>query len=459
MEDPKDVRIRELEAEVRRLKELVAELLGRLSKNSSNSSKPPSSDIVSPPKQSDKNRKKPKKKQGAQKGHERNLRADFTPDQIDDRHTTTLSHCPNCGGRLLAQEKSDKISYQIELVEKPYRVTEYRQQAYHCECCGKTSRAPLPEGVVPGLFGPKLKALTAWMKGKGRLSFQTTRQFLSTMLHIDVSTGYIANVVREVSDSLAAPFEDFAAIVRNSVHLHCDETGLKKNGKKYWVWVFRSNNATVFKVTSSRGSQVLFDFLGIDFAGTISCDFYGAYRKFMDNSQAVLQFCWAHLIREFLFIAGKAERKTALFGKRIVQKIREMFSVIHQRDKLDGSEWRRRMNFQKLRLMQSLQWGVPDDKDAKNLVERLLSRETEYFRFIEEPIPPTNNPAEQTIRKVTIARKISLGTQSVWGARWLERFWSVETTCEQRGLNLLEFITQTFVNYLQGTATPTAVIS
>ncbi len=57
MKDPKDVRIRELEVEVRKLKELVAELLGRLSKNSSNSSKPPSSDIVSPPKTSDKNRK------------------------------------------------------------------------------------------------------------------------------------------------------------------------------------------------------------------------------------------------------------------------------------------------------------------------------------------------------------------------------------------------------------------
>ena len=110
-------------------------------------------------------------------------------------------------------------------------VAEYRQQAYRCECCGKTNRAPLPEGVVPSLFGLKLRALTAWMKSKGRLSFQTTRQFLSPMLHINVSTDYIANVVREVSDSLAAPFEDFAAIVHNSARLHCDETGLKKRVK------------------------------------------------------------------------------------------------------------------------------------------------------------------------------------------------------------------------------------
>jgi len=58
MEDPKDVRIRELETEVRKLKEFVVELLGRLSKNSLNSLKTPICDIVSPPKNSNKNGKK-----------------------------------------------------------------------------------------------------------------------------------------------------------------------------------------------------------------------------------------------------------------------------------------------------------------------------------------------------------------------------------------------------------------
>lgn len=154
MEDPKAKLIAELRAEIRKLKAIIAELTARLTKNSSNSSKPPSSDIVSP-KSTDKNHKQTKRKQDAQKGHKRHLRVDFAPEQIDDVRVSTLSHCPNCGGNLLASDKPDQVLRQIELVEKPFRVTEYRLSSYDCDDCGKSCRVPLSEGTFPGLFGPK----------------------------------------------------------------------------------------------------------------------------------------------------------------------------------------------------------------------------------------------------------------------------------------------------------------
>ena len=80
------------------------------------------------------------------------------------------------------------------------------------------------------------------------------------------------------------------------------------------------------------------------------------------------------------------------------------------------------MNIHKKKFLNPLQWGIPDDKDARNLVKRLQEYEAEYFRFIRTSIPPTNNPAEQTIRKVVIDRKVTQGTRSDWGNRWLERF-------------------------------------
>jgi hypothetical protein len=36
--------------------------------------------------------------------------------------------------------------------------------------------------------------------------------------------------------------------------------------------------------------------------GIISCDFFGAYRKFERMTGALLQLCWAHFIREALFL-------------------------------------------------------------------------------------------------------------------------------------------------------------
>ena len=109
------------------------------------------------------------------------------------------------------------------------------------------------------------------------------------------------------------------------------------------------------------------------------------------------------------------------------------------------------MYIHKKKYLNSLQRGIPDDKDTRNLVKRLLEYEGEYFRFIRTAIPPTNNPMEQTIRKVVIDRKVTQGIRSDLGNRWLERFWSIQSTCEQQRRNLLDYITEIFTHHIQCT--------
>jgi len=123
-----DQEIAELKAEVASLRSLVA----ALEKNSGNSSKPPSSDIVKPPKQQDRRRKK---KIGGQKGHKQNLRTPFSDDQIDQTIALKLDSCPKCGGTLKATNAEPKKHQQVELVKKPFFVTEYHQHQYWCEHC------------------------------------------------------------------------------------------------------------------------------------------------------------------------------------------------------------------------------------------------------------------------------------------------------------------------------------
>ncbi|MHB9293265.1 hypothetical protein Holit_02386 [Hollandina sp. SP2] len=42
--------------------------------------------------------------------------------------------------------------------------------------------------------------------------------------------------------------------------------------------------------------------MGREYTGIISGDFYGAYRKFMRLTGGLLQFCWAHLRWDVLFL-------------------------------------------------------------------------------------------------------------------------------------------------------------
>src|SRR5215469_9237581 len=131
--DTKDRRIAKLETLYKAALEKIAKLESQLAKNSSNSSKPPSSDIVKPPKQKDRRRKK--RKIGAQKGHKQNLRTPFDESQIDKTEELKLEACPKCGGKLKPTDEPPKKHQQVELVEKPFIVTEYQQHQYWCEKC------------------------------------------------------------------------------------------------------------------------------------------------------------------------------------------------------------------------------------------------------------------------------------------------------------------------------------
>jgi transposase len=440
--DAKDRRIAELETllqaaleKIKRLEERIADL----QKNSSNSSKPPSSDIVKPPKQQNVRRKK--RKIGGQKGHKQHLREPFAEDQVDKTVELTLGACPDCGGELQSTSKPPKTHQQIELVAKPFIVTEYRQATYLCEQCGQFHIAPLPESVMKtGLFGQRLIALTGYLKGRGHMSYKTLQDFFADVMSIRVSTGFLAKQIRRTSESLKEAHVELLSQLPLQVHLHIDETSGKENGERRWNWCFLANGFTVFYIASSRSSAVLEKHLGKDYDGIISCDFYGAYRKFARLSSTLLQFCWAHFIREVKFLAGSEDKSVSAYGSRLLEEIRKMFSTIHRRGEILDRNWYLRMYGHQDTIMKAVRLRVPKDNKAQALSKRLLEHSDDYFRFIKNELPATNNLCEQSIRRVVIDRKVTQGTRSDWGNRWMERFWSVLSTCEQRGKNVMVFM-------------------
>ena len=444
-----------LRAEIDALKEentILKESVARLQKNSGNSSKPPSSDIVKPPK---KQKSKGKRKIGAQKGHEQHLRTPFDETQVDKTIVLTLDACPDCGENLQTSNKPIIIHQQVELVDKPYIVTEYQSPWYWCDHCKRFHAAKLPPDVKEaGLFGPNLIALVAYLKGRGHMSYTTIQAFFFDVLSIAVSTGFLAKQVFKASEALARPYQELLDQLPQEAHLHVDETGGKENGEQRWIWCFRGKDITVFHVDPSRGSGVLEQLLGNGYAGIISCDFWGAYRKFSRLALVVLQFCWAHLIREVKYLAGSADKRVSRYGTRLLIEIQLMFTTIHRQDQLLERNWRRRMVRHREAILWEARHCIPKNKDAINIAERLKKWHPDYFRFIEAGIPATNNLGEQSIRRMVLDRKVTQGTRSDWGNRWIERIWSVLSTCEQRGVNVMSFLKLCIVSSLHGFAPP-----
>ena len=262
-------RIAELEAEVAELKAQVARLseqMAKLSKNSSNSSKPPSSDMVKPSKPA--SSKKTKRKIGGQPGHEQHERLPFSPDQIDDVREYRWNRCPDCGGPMSARPKEARVVQPVEIAERPVEIVEHRHEAGWCRRCRKVVPAPLPAAVRKGgLLGPQLTALVGYLKGVCHASFSTIRCFFRDVLKIPLSRGPLAKVIGKVRAALGSAYEELRGRLLEEPRLKVDETGHKDNGKAHGTWCFRAEWYTLFKIDSSRGSDVLIEVLGEEFHG------------------------------------------------------------------------------------------------------------------------------------------------------------------------------------------------
>ena len=69
-------------------------------------------------------------------------------------------------------------------------------------------------------------------------------------------------------------------------------------------------------------------------------------------------------------------------------------------------------------------------------------------------IEPTNNTAERSLRPAVIYRKLSFGTQSATGSRFLERILTVSETCRTQGRSVYEFVIAAVTAYHAGQQSP-----
>ena len=449
-----------IEAAVSPLQAKIAELtaeIARLKKDSSTSSKPPSSDIVKPPKPPAQGGKKRKRRRGGQQGHPRHERPPFPSGQVDHIQICEWTGKP-LGPAWIALDEF-RTRQQADLAEKLFEVTEYRARLYRNTVTGETVAASFPAEVLRGgLIGPRLSALAGYQKGACHMSFTCIERFWEDVLGLSVSRGQLAKVVVEkVSGALRPGYEELQAVLPQQSVLNGDETGHPECGKKMWTWGFHapgSQGFTWFHIDPSRSSEVLQAFLGETFCGVLGCDYFSAYRKFLKESDAVMQFCWAHLVRDVKFLTTLSHRGTRGFGEKLLTQIKSLFRIWHRRDQTPAPRWQREAD-EAQRAILKVARRAPSRSEAQNIAERFREHGRYYFTFLRVPgVEPTNNAMERGFRQLIIDRKVTQGTRGESGRRWCERIWTVLATCAQRGRSAFQFIFESVVAHFRGQSPP-----
>lgn len=423
-------------AENRRLAARIAQL----EKTSATSSKPPSSDIVKPRAEQ---RQRGKRKAGGQKGHPRWKHERIPLSRVDQVHELVLEQCPACGDALREAPEAFPLSQQrVELAVQPVVVDEYRRYGGWCLRCQIVHYPPLPPGVVTGqLFGPRLQALIAYMKGNLGASYTELQQFCGDVLELKVSRGFLCHTVRRTSAALQAPYDELAQALPVQSSVHIDESGWPNAGKRYWVWLFCNPLLAFFTVRASRGSQVLRDVLGETFEGAIISDFFSAYVAYANPRQ---QFCLAHLIRDLKFLTTLPDAATRVFGKQVLEHFRRVFRLWHRRPTIPPDRFQSRAARLQRQLSEFLQADSAPPGQAATLQTRLLKHWEHLFCFLLEPdqFQPTNNLAEQTFRPLVRLRRQTQGTRSAWGREWTGRIMTVLETCRKQNRSAWHFLLQ-----------------
>ena len=454
-------RVAELEQQLVAALARIAQLESQLAsarKDSSTSSKPPSSDIVKPPRAAGKGRAggKRKRRPGGQRGHPRQDRKPFPPEAVD---AAWIYEWPE-SSLSPDWEPLDEFQtlQQVDLVPKLFEVTEHRARLYRYVPTGEVVAVPLPDEVVEaGLVGPRLSALIAYQKGACHMPYRVIGTFLQDVLHLSLSTGLLAKVVRKASAALAPSCEALQAALPGQGVVNIDETGHPENGQRLWTWGFHvpgQQGFTFFHIDPSRSSDVLKQFLGEAFRGVVGCDYLSAYRKFLHDVGASMQFCWAHLIRDVKYLTTLTDAATRRFGERLLTTIKQLFRTWHRRDQIPDERWPREAERVKQAVLKVAR-GAPKRTEAQNIRKRFRQHAEHYFRFLTTPgVEPTNNAMEQRFRFVVIDRRITQGTRGETGRRWCERIWTVLATCAQQNHSAFLFLCDSIVAHLKKQASP-----
>jgi regulator of replication initiation timing len=380
-----------------------------------------------------------KKRPGRKGGHTGTCRK--VPEQIDEEVEVPLDRCPRCGGDIQDVERIEQFIEEIPPVRP--RVTRLVTYTACCRHCGDIRschplQTSLAQGAAKVQLGPRALAIAASLNKHLGLTMRKTCRVLDDLFGLRLTAGGLSQALDRMADRLADAYDDLVGNIRGSPAVNADETSWWVGGPGSWLWAFSTPNETLYHVDSSRGSKVVRDILGDDYAGVLGSDCLASYNPIDCRKHK----CIAHHLRAI----GKArelpgqgdcaylDEWTLLFKAVIVVHQLAVEEIISPKDlaaKHAGFEqWVDRL----LRQPRTQSGDVKVQNRLKRQRPHLLTCLTDLAA------EPTNNRAERALRPAVIARKLSCGNRTDRGRETWQILASLGQTCHQRGQDFLDFL-------------------
>ena len=252
-------------------------------------------------------------------GHGRTARPGLAERVEEHNPPEKARTCGGCGKPYAAvgAERSALVEIEVKAHRRVIRRARWRRT---CGCAAAPLEVSAPP--VPRLFPNTSYGTSVWSRVLyERYACLRPARRVGAWLGdqgLPVAAGTLADSVPRFVPMFeplgeAIPAHQDAAALR-----HADETtwrvqALRAEGRsaRAWLWTSVGDDAAYFHIDPSRSAEAALTLFGGLQAGTVLvCDRYGAYKKLMRllGGTVILQFCWAHMRRDFIqCAAGQAD--------------------------------------------------------------------------------------------------------------------------------------------------------
>lgn len=236
------------------------------------------------------------KKRGGQKGHQGYRR------KVTSRADTVIRvapkrTCPKHKGQSL--EKSERIAEKFIISLRFTKAgcrrtaTKYIGTQGYCLKCGKHYPPPKISSLGTQLFGHAFKAWVIHARIVLRLPYRIIIQEMEEIFHESASEGSLVSFINDFAQYYTTTEKLTIQRIMESPFVHADETRINIQGTDHYAWVFTDGKHVVFRMTETRESTIVHEFLS-NYKGVLISDFYGGY----DAVTCAQQKCLVHLIRD-----------------------------------------------------------------------------------------------------------------------------------------------------------------
>jgi transposase len=354
--------------------------------------------------------------------------------------------CPECGNTELRRVGDGKPSTVYEYVQPHFRKRIYRRETLTCRC-GHIVTAPAPDRVGEKTrYAPSFIAhLIVTKCGDSIPQYRLEKAYRN--LGIPVSRSTMCGLLHRGATELEPLYKAALACVPSAADVHADETSMRQQDRagRSFLWSFITPELVVYKYAPSRSGDVPKEVLGQS-QGRLVVDQHTGYNAVTKPGGRVRAGCLAHARRKIFEQREHPETKEGLdlIGEIYrVERDAKAAGIVGTDAHLALRRERSRPLFARL-----LSWGRRHRGafEPRSGMGKAIGYLLRHFRALGcflryASIPPDNNIAEASLRRVALGRSNFLFVGHEDAGKNLAILYTLVASCEKHGVNAITYLT------------------